>query len=241
MKSIAKSECPEGLTNYLKNNDGNGTWENFCDEAQEEHKVVQNVIKNDQFGVCCYCEVDFYVSDTSHLKDFRVEHFYPKSKKRLPATNENAHLTWSNLLGACHGGTQHFYIEDERFKSKKNRHCDAVKGDKDWHQKILNPLYIPVNLKIFTFDIDGKMKVDKNCPPKLVQLAQNSIDMLNLNEKTYLINARKVIREKVHEHFKLLLDSGYTQEKALEELMEIYLSNSASNMKFYSCKLDIFI
>ena len=240
MKHILKSECPEGLFEYLAQNP-DATWENFVAVAQEAHAIVQDTIKKDQLGICCYCEIDFDVDETSHMKDFRVEHFYPKSKTLLPNTKENAHLTWSNLLGCCHGGTQRLYFKhDERFiKNKRKRHCDADKGEHDWTTTILNPLKIPPDAKIFTFESDGKMIVDKQCPMELKGLAQNSIDKLNLNEETYLKNARKIIRDGIAKQFGEFIQQGFSEEQALDRLRAIHLSDEiAVNMKFYTLKKD---
>ncbi|MQZ55922.1 TIGR02646 family protein [Acinetobacter junii] len=236
MKHILKSECPVGLTEYLLENP-NATWENFGNEAQEVYTIVQNRIKDDQLGICCYCEIDFYVSDDSSIKDFRVEHFYPKSKTPLP-TGENAHLTWLNLLGCCHGGTQHFYIADERFTTKKNRHCDANKGEKDWTNIIFNPLHIPEGVKIFTFQTDGKIMVSAQCPKELKTMAQSSIDRLNLNEETYLVKAREKVRAEIAAQFDALTKTGQNPEDALVFLKDALFGDTATNMKFYTCKLD---
>lgn len=236
MKCILKSECPDGLATYLKDNP-NATWENFGNEAQEAYDVVQKIIQTDQLGICCYCEIDFYVSDESPKKDFRVEHFYPKSKTPLHS-GENAHLTWGNLLGCCHGGTQHFYIDDERFTSKRNRHCDANKAEKDWSSIILNPLNIPEEAKIFSFEIDGKIVVSDQCPAELKVMAENSIDKLNLNEVTYLIKARGKVREAIRIQFNALIKSGKSPQESLDFLREALFSNTAINMKFYTCKKD---
>jgi uncharacterized protein (TIGR02646 family) len=237
MKHILKSVCPKGLTEYLSANPC-ATWENFCNEAQEAHKIVQAIIKEDQLGICCYCEIDFHVSDKSPIKDFRVEHFYPKSQTPLPDTGENAHLTWSNLLGCCHGGTEHFYNDDERFTDKRHRHCDAPKGEKDWTKIILNPLNIPEDTTIFTFETDGTIKVSAKCPPDLKTLAQNSIEKLNLNESTYLKKARKSVRDAIEYEFYKLRQSGLTEQESLDFLKNALFASTAINMKFYTCKLD---
>lgn len=236
MRHILKSLCPEGLANYLSENPA-ATWENFGNEAQEAHDIVQNTIKSDQLGICCYCEIDFHVSDKAYIKDFRVEHFYPKKQTPLPS-GENAHLTWSNLLGCCHGGTQRLYHEDERFTSKKNRHCDADKGEEDWTKIILNPLSIPEEKKIFSFEINGKIIVSSQCPEDFKALAQQSIDKLNLNEKTYLLKARGKMRAEIAMQFDSLKKSGKTEQEALDFLSEALFADTATNMKFYTCKLD---
>lgn len=239
MKHILKSNCPDGLSEYLLKNP-DATWDNFVDEDHKTHTIVQKTIKKDQLDICCYCEIDFNVADKSHIKDFRVEHFYPKSKTLLPDTQGNAHLTWSNLLGCCHGGTKRLYFEDdERFiEDKRNRHCDAVKGELDWTTIILNPLEIPSDAKIFTFESDGKMIVSKQCPMQLKELAQNSIDKLNLNEETYLKRARKAIRDTIKKYHQELLKQGFSAEEAFDELNKALFAETAVNMKFYTLKKD---
>lgn len=237
MKYISKSECPEELKTYLAENP-DATWDDFGNEAQKAHEIVQNTIKRDQLGICCYCEIDFHVSDEAHIKDFRVEHFYPKKQTPLPS-GENAHLTWSNLLGCCHGGTQRNYTDDERFTSRENRHCDADKGEKDWTNIILNPLNIPEDVKIFTFQSDGKIIVSDHCPDEFKILAQNTIEKLNLNEESYLKRARAVVREALKEKISEFVISGLALEEAINTLSQAMFSGTQENLKFYSCKLDL--
>lgn len=236
MKYIAKSECPEELKIYLTENP-DATWEDFKNEDQNGYKVVCSLIKSDQLGICCYCEVDFEISNESHIKDFRVEHFYPKSKTPIPNTNENAHLTWTNLLGACHGGSKN-HIDDDRY-TNPNLHCDAIKKENIWTDQILNPLNISLDEKIFTFEKDGKIIVSDQCPESIKVLAQQSIDKLNLNEETYLIKARERIRTEIGNQYNYLVQSGKTKQEALDFLKDALFSQTAVNMKFYTCKLDL--
>lgn len=235
MKHILKSECPEGLAKYLKDNP-DGTWDNFSDEAREAYKIVQDIIKDDQLGICCYCETDFDISEQSYIKDFRVEHFYPKSKTLIRDTKKNAHLTWSNLLGCCHGGSKN-HIDDDRYTSP-NLHCDAIKNEHDWTQVILNPLTIAEDARIFTFDKDGSIKVSDQCPDEIKVLAQQSIDKLNLNEETYLLKARGKVRAELVNQYTYLVKDGKTPQQALDILKQALFSETATNMKFYTCKLD---
>lgn len=235
MKHISKSECPEGLAKYLAENP-HATWEDFKNEDQVSYKNVCDIIKNDQSGICCYCEIDFEISDESPIKDFRVEHLYPKSKTPIPITLENAHLTWSNLLGCCHGGSMK-YIDDNRYTAPY-LHCDAVKGENIWTEQILNPLEIPKIAKIFSFKTDGQIIVSDECPTGLKVRAQNSIDKLNLNEASYLRKAREAVRNELGTYFNTLIKDGKTPEEALDFLREVLFSDTVVNFKFYSCKLD---
>lgn len=235
MKRIFKSDAPAELTAYLSKN-LTGTWEEFKNEDQIGYKTVCTLIKKDQLGICCYCETDFNISEMSSIKDFRIEHFYPKSETYLPNTQENAHLTWSNLFGCCHGGSMN-YIDDNRY-TNPNLHCDAIKADNIWVEEILNPLHIPEDEKIFTFNMDGEILVAEKCPQSLKVLAQQSITKLNLNEESYLMRARKAVREEIATQFDNLIQSGQATEDALDFLKEALFGEAATNMKFYTCKLD---
>ena len=235
MKHIFKSEAPIELTKYLSENP-TATWESFKNEDQIAYKAVCTLIKKDQLGICCYCETDFEISDTSAIKDFRVEHFHPKSETHLPFSQENAHLTWSNLFGCCHGGSMN-YIDDNRY-TNPNLHCDAIKADNVWTTEIFNPLKIPDDSKIFTFNTDGEIVVANECPESLKTLAQQSITKLNLNEKTYLMKAREAVRKEMENQLAILTQHGKTVEEALDFLKQALFSNTATNMKFYTCKID---
>lgn len=235
MKRIFKSEVPKELTKYLSENSA-GTWESFKNEDQIAYQAVCALIKADQLGICCYCETDFEISNTSAIKDFRIEHFYPKSKNHLPDTQENAHLTWSNLFGCCHGGSMN-YIDDNRY-TNPNLHCDAIKADNVWIKEIFNPLHIPNDEKIFTFNIDGEIGVANECPENLKALAQQTITKLNLNEGKYLKKAREAIRKEIATQLDNLIKSGQAMDESLDFLKEALLGETATNMKFYTCKRD---
>lgn len=231
MRHITKSACPIELQTYLQNNP-DATWTQF--KRDSAHKVVQQTIINDQEGICCYCEVDFLdPPDIHHLPDFRVEHFFPKEENKLP-NGENAHLTWSNLLGACHGGSQKAFNKTKRYTSP-DLHCDAIKGNNIWTEIILNPLNIPPDIEIFAFKSkDGEMIVSKKCPPELAQLADNSIRLLNLNQETYLKDARQEIIEVLEQQ---IIEESATKtfEEAMEYLRQAHLY-AANKKKFFTCK-----
>lgn len=235
MRHISKSKAPLDLIKYLNENP-TAKWEKFKNEDQVAYKAVCTLIKEDQLGICCYCETDFEISNTSSIKDFRVEHFYPKSETHLPNTQENAHLTWSNLFGCCHGGSMN-HIADNRY-TNPNLHCDAIKGDNDWTNEILNPLHIPTDAKIFSFEMDGEIVVASECPENLKVLAQQSISKLNLNEESYLMKAREAARQEIATQLDNLIQRGQTMDEALDFLKEALLGETATNMKFYTCKLD---
>ncbi|MBP6437338.1 MAG: TIGR02646 family protein [Paludibacteraceae bacterium] len=231
MRHITKSACPIELQTYLQENP-DATWEQF--KREHASKIVKETIINDQEGICCYCEVDFLdPPDIHHMPDFRVEHFFPKERNKL-LNGENAHLTWSNLLGACHGGSQKAFNKTKRYTSP-DLHCDAIKGKEEWTTTILNPLNIPAGIEIFSFkSTDGEMMVSKNCPPELAQLAGNSIQLLNLNQETYLKDARRVIIEVLEQQ---IVEESETKtfEEAIEYLRQVHLY-AAEKKNFFTCK-----
>lgn len=231
MRHITKSACPIELQTYLQDNK-DATWKQF--KREYASKIVSETIIKDQEGICCYCEVDFLdPPDIHHMPDFRVEHFFPKEKNVLP-TGENAHLTWSNLLGACHGGSQKAFEKTPRYTAP-DLHCDAIKGSEDWTTQILNPLNIPSDVEIFAFKSkNGEMVVSENCPPVLAELANNSIELLNLNQETYLKDARRVVIEVLEQQ---IMEESENQpiEEAITYLRQVHLY-AAEKKKFFTCK-----
>lgn len=243
MKSIKKSDCPQELIQYIEKFP-EAEWDSLYKEAKPVYQAIKKAVESDQKGICCYCEVDFIdLPDVNYVEDFRVEHFYPKSETPLP-TGENAHLHWNNLLGACHGGAERVfsYINDTSLNhfrfTAPDLHCDAIKGDNNWVAVILNPLEINSNDKLFTFNSNGEILVHKDCPSTLTELANNTIKYLNLNQKTYLVRARKVVRDELMGQLELLLLDDDDIQIAINELKAIHLKEDEV-IKFYSCKLDV--
>ena len=235
MKAITKSPCPPELQEHLIAFPAD-TWNSFTSTNSAAHTVVKENIKQNQLGICCYCEIDF--SEESHTPDFRVEHFYPKSKSPRP-DGSNAHLAWDNLLGSCHGGSEKYkpHVGSKRYTSP-DLHCDAIKKEKNLTNVILNPLDLRPDDKIFKFDSNGDMAVDSaRCPPNLVVKAENTIKELNLNQR-FLSESRKEVRASIVSAINDLVIVGGIPMQQVQSLLHKALLVSEKIPKFYSCKFD---
>lgn len=235
MKAITKNpNCPSQLQSHIAVAPDD-TWESFKLNTAAYNEVKES-IKKDQRGICCYCEIDFM--SESVVPDFRVEHFYPKSLTPCP-DGSNAHLSWENLLGCCFGGSERHKpaLNTPRFTSP-DLHCDAIKGDKDLTNVILNPLHLNSTDKIFKYNSEGEMLVDlEYCPEDLIEKANNTINDLNLNQM-FLLESRKEVRFAVlNTLHDLVIVEKMTLSQA-QSLLHNELIISEAIPKFYSCKWD---
>jgi uncharacterized protein (TIGR02646 family) len=235
MKKVNKFSIPDELESY-SNQNPKATWNEFKDECQDGYKIVQEHIKQDQGGLCCYCEIDFH--DPRGIRDdFRIEHFHPKSDETT-----NWHLVWNNLFGCCLGGSQK-HMHGERFiVDKRHRHSDVLKGDNNWDDEILNPLDIPAFPLIWEVSANGEMSVNvSNCKASDTDIikAKNCLDekKLNLNSP-YLLDWRKAVIEQLREELKSLVQNSSDDEmkSAIDSIIKAQLSrNSKGNFpKFFT-------
>lgn len=223
MKKIKKSEAPENLIQYLKNNPNN-TWENFKDELPKDYKSLIDQIKKDQGGLCCYCETNFHEKLSPHVDDFRVEHFHPKSDSN---THKNWHLDWNNLLGCCHGGSkEHLHNKSKFIPEHEERHSDILKGENNWDDKILNPLLdIPAFPPLFKINNNGRMEIiEENCT-YIRNKALNCLnpEILNLNTDK-LIEFRKFVIDVLREELNEKITNGLEIKDAIDIIVNSHLS-----------------
>lgn len=225
MKRVYKRlEEPEYLKKYREENPQE-SWEHFRRRVRKGYRQVKKAILEDQCGLCAYCEISIkFAEHENEIDDFRVEHFYPKT-----GTNEkehNYHLDWNNLLGVCHGGSQRDVPNAEwRFSTvKRDRSCDVPKGSKEITERILNPMQIPAEVRLFKYaEHTGRMYVDEDtCPEKLQKKARNTIKELNLNAPR-LMRMRKAAIQKLDEEVAVNLQEGMELEDTMEYLAEVLL------------------
>ncbi|HDL8450351.1 TIGR02646 family protein [Pectobacterium odoriferum] len=224
MKKIKKGNEPQPLSEYKLANP-NQNWKNgFRKNAGHEAiKEVTNNIKNQQFGLCAYCEVDLKDSGGIGFDDFRVEHFFPENPKPNESRNDgiNYALHWGNLFGCCTGGNTPYVVDREERYSNPDTHCDVPKSNNDWTAIILDPTVdIPAFPSLFEYTENGTISVSSDCPEEKIQKVHNTIKYLNLNSKK-LEKFRGAIIEKIREEL-LLFPEGNIQEK-LNEMARIYL------------------
>lgn len=197
MKRVYKSKMEPAALRKYRLRYPQETWEHFRRRARGGYRDVKKRILRDQHGLCAYCEISIKLAEKEgEVDDFRVEHYFPKSETKLG--EHNYHLDWRNLLGVCHGGSQPYVPDaDWRYSVEKyDRTCDVPKGSKPITKRILNPLRIPGNVRIFRYlEHNGRMLVDEEtCPKYLQKRAQNTIRELNLNAPRLCRMRMEVVR-----------------------------------------------
>lgn len=225
MKKIVKGVEPSGLAAYRTTNP-NGAWSNFTKRPKRRNDVQQQ-LRQDQGGLCAYCEIDLKPADNTGDADFRVEHFHPKSDR---STGHNWHLDWQNLLGCCHGGSQGNVVEAARRYTSPDYSCDVPKDNNDWDVVILNPLNMPAYPLLFQFfRKDGAMSVDRRCCVAAeidVAMAQSTIDRLHL-DSARLRNLRKAVLDKVNDELNQLVTSGYDIDAARNRIAKALMKKDS--------------
>lgn len=222
MKKVRKDRwVPSRLYSYAKRNPCD-TWGQFHHRDRKGYRQVKEQLLKDQHGLCAYCEISIKLAEEEdQVDDFRVEHFFPKSETDMES--HNYHLDWRNMLGVCHGGSQpHVAEANIRYSAKKwDRSCDVPKGGKAITHKILNPLHIPAEIRLFKYDsFTGEMFVDKEtCPERLRKKAKNTLRELNLNAPR-LMRLRKAAVEVLEDQVEEGVRHGLEMEEILSMLAE---------------------
>lgn len=106
MRNIQKQAEPDSLTQHRckTNAEYTADYSNYS-----EKKDLQISLVSEQRGICCYC-LQRIMPSTDMMK---IEHW--KSQRRFP----DKQLEYSNMLGACLGGTG---------RPGRIQHCDTKKG-----------------------------------------------------------------------------------------------------------------
>lgn len=235
MKRVKKSINVPPLLHAFATAQPTADWERFRSK-QGRYKQVVKQVQDDQKGICAYCEIDFLENALPPgAPDFRVEHFYPKSPHAPPP---NWSLEWTNLLGACHGGSQRDVSVPTRFTAP-DVCCDVPKGKLDLTNDILNPLSdIPAFPLLFKFsETSGEMDVDSTlCASNLVAKAEGSLRKLNLNAPR-LNRMRKEILSELGDQIELLMRSGLAPADAAKEVSRVMFPDPGSNRwpAFFTC------
>lgn len=196
MKRIHKSDSPNYLTIYEKNNSSN-TWNDFYIYNQgKDYSLLKQTIFNDQGSLCAYCETE--IKDTDYTKR-RIEHFHNKSPHLVPPNTHNWALDWSNIFGVCLGGSD---SKEKNHPTPSNLSCDSYKEHKKISDsKIFNPLLLPKSHNLFSFNkSNGNLTAHKvNCDniiiannpyQSTVEFIENTINKLNLN--CYRLNSNRL-------------------------------------------------
>lgn len=227
MKKVIKGDEPYLLDSYKKVNPGN-SWSDYSRHFNQRRQVKER-LRNDQGGICAYCEIDLLERDSTGEADFRVEHFHPKSDA---SGNTNWGLAWSNLLGCCHGGSERRVREAlDRFSSPDNC-CDVPKSGKILDEVILNPTEIPAFPVIFSckrstgeLQVNSGLCVDSGVS---IQKAKNTISELRLFSPR-LMRLRKATLDRLNMKINEMISDGLSVQDATQILSRATLVKNDNN------------
>ncbi|MCD1598533.1 retron Ec78 anti-phage system effector HNH endonuclease PtuB [Rheinheimera aquimaris] len=191
MIKISKSHPPNPLT-LFSSESPDADWKDFRNlNSGNDYKLLQDLVFNDQFRLCAYCEVD----TGTVPQNKRLEHFVSKSLAI------HHHTDWNNILGVCVGGSDYENTKVRGYITPENLSCDAHKAfleskyatlSRDWSGVIVNPLYLPEVHNFFSFDkAKGELQANvdycnghhfaHNKHDSTLELINKTIEVLNLN------------------------------------------------------------
>ncbi len=212
MKRVRKSpDEPQELADYRRRfalAPASPMWSDFKKDPRRGDPV-KNRLRNDQRGLCVYCESVVSRGNES------VEHFVPRS------AGCGDELAWSNLLLCCLGGETP--TPDD--VSDTNSHSGPSSRKTCGHAKlgsldpILNPLGIPAFPRLFRFASGtGAIQSDQDCCAAAgldVALVERTIEILNLRAGR-LNRARQAVLDELLRQFAAdAEDPAFSPERSL--------------------------
>lgn len=230
MKRVLKAQQePPALTEYktrFAKAPAEQIWTKFK-KAKERREQVKKQLRDDQRGLCAYCENALIADDES------VEHFVARHD------DHGRELDWTNLLLCCAGGERPLPEEvedgDVRYDPEGTKTCGLAK--RKTTAAILNPLALPHTPRLFKFTSeDGEIVPDEDECANAgvnVQLAHETIGLLGLKARR-LNEARLAVMNKLLQD---LADDGTTAPFTLDrerELAGMYLPQTGALPAFFT-------
>jgi uncharacterized protein (TIGR02646 family) len=215
---------PECLSNFRASN-STGTWEQFRDTKRECYSSIRTCTRNDQGGLCAYCEIRLVPVNE------QIAHFHPKSDT---ATTHNWALDWANLWLACTGGSQ-TWMSNEHYHLPplpENLTCDERKGAKILDGIVLAPHEFPAFPRVFRYvQHPDRMEIcvdEEACRDAAIDIlkAEKTIEEFNLN-CTRLAKARLALHRQLEQAVKRLRESGRDSHAGYERLVLIHLAKDS--------------
>lgn len=229
MKRVGKSPAePQALAGYktrFANAPRPPVWKDF--KKTPGKSQVQEQLRQDQRGLCAYCENRLVPQDES------VEHFIARD------ADHAKELEWGNLLLCCAGGERPLPEDVEagetRYDPQGPRTCGHAKLNS--REIILNPLILPHTPRLFRFKSQtGEIVHDPiECGRAGVdaELAKATIRVLAL-DATRLNRARLSLMTQLGEE---LDEAGETSPLSLDrerELAAVYFSATGAWPAFFT-------
>lgn len=226
MKKCNKSNPePECLSSFRTNNP-TGTWEQFRDGLPECYSSIRISTRNDQGGLCAYCEIRLNPNNE------QIAHFHPKSDT---STSHNWALDWANLWLACKGGSQTWMSHEHHHLPPlpENLSCDECKGANVLDGSVFAPHEFPAFPRVFRYEQQPdriEIHVDEEaCEGAALDISkvQKTIGEFNLN-CTRLAKARLALHSQLEKAVKQLRESGRDPRPGLTRLAQKHLAKDSN-------------
>ncbi|WP_019935910.1 retron system putative HNH endonuclease [Oceanimonas smirnovii] len=244
MKKVLKGKEPDQLKRYRadfpdhnwKQCTQGGSTKTRKQEIRVRRQQIQQQLREDQGGLCAYCEIDLRPAASDGVADLRVEHFHPKSDN---STDHNWHLDWQNLLACCHGGSRPDVVEAGVRYSSPDHSCDVPKAEQNWDNLILNPLQLPASPCLFKYQrANGAILVNiEHCQQAGIEQARAQATIENLRlDADRLRRLRKGELDRINELLRNLVQQGKSVEAARSHLARALLRKDSEQQwpRFFS-------
>jgi len=221
MKKCIKSQSEPSCLASFRTANSEGTWDQFRDQDREGYSSIRDVTRNDQGGLCAYCEIRLDQDNE------QIAHFHPKSDTSAP---HNWALDWTNLWLACKGGSQTWMANPHHHLPPlpDNLSCDQCAGQRILDDIVLAPHELPAFPRIFRFEQypdRTEIHVDEDpCSEAGIDCAraQQTIDQFNLN-CTRLAGARLALHHQLESAIESLRESGVNPHVGFATLAKTHL------------------
>jgi uncharacterized protein (TIGR02646 family) len=202
MRTIHKRNEPASLTQHRLT--AHADYDNYADKDELRLQLVR-----EQRGLCCYCLSR--IRPAAH--EMKIEHWH--SQDGFP----NEQLNYSNLLGACLGGTG---------QPNNLQHCDTKKGNSLLSKNPAEPAHRVENF--IRYEGDGRIVSDDGA------FGGELENVLNLNT-AFLKNNRKATLDGFH---RALSKRGELQRITLERWLRDWNGASHTNELPPFCQVVVY-
>lgn len=181
--------------------------------GSEAKKALHKHLWANQKGLCIYCLQAIRIRDFN-MKS-HIEHLYPKTKFT------GLSFAFENLAASCNG-----FDCTAELEQKERDFCGHYKDRRDKKPSFdeimfLNPFQVEHLENYFSFDIEGKIRANKQCSPEEQAKASYMIKLLDLNHPRLCVMRRDTYTSLVE----LELQEGIEEiEALLDSSNEFYLS-----------------
>ena len=179
MLKVSKKYEPDFFTKFNELRNEGETYDDWSElDSITKEQLYKHILKNEQIEYCAYCEQKFPYLEPPKLKNYRIEHIWPRSL--YPEKT----FEYKNLLVTC---------DNQKGKEKT---CDHSKENSFDSELFINPVTCDPTMLLTHSLADGEINpvvVDEDHPD--YARATYTIKLLNLNAKRLTLARQELIEE----------------------------------------------